>query len=310
VTGRIRRRRVVAAMLGAFLPAAGIAVTAAVSGGSLPDTVPIHWSGLGEPDAFASTWTLLRWTLGTAVMAGAVASGAVAVIRRRTSAAGLVALAAGLGGVACAVWLTSVATTLPASDPYTARLGWHVLWIPAAIAWAAMFSWLVGRIDNHDVPTSAAPDRSSGSRTAWVTVLRSELFVSVCLIAAGVIAVIALTTEPTIWPLVCVPLAAMLLFSNVRVIVDRRGLRLLAGPFSTPLKSVPLADIVTAEAVHIDPLKWGGWGYRVIPGRSALVLRTGPGLVLRLRDGRRFAVTVDDPDTPAIVLTNLRRSIH
>ena len=65
-----------------------------------------------------------------------------------------------------------------------------------------------------------------------------------------------------------------------------------------------VAATATAEPIH--PAAWGGWGYHVLPGRSALVLRAGPGLVLTLRDGRRFAVTVDDPQTPAAPLTALR----
>ena len=43
-------------------------------------------------------------------------------------------------------------------------------------------------------------------------------------------------------------------------------------------------------------MEWGGWGYRWIPWAkaSAAVIRRGPGIALVLRDGRRFAVTVDD----------------
>jgi hypothetical protein len=43
-----------------------------------------------------------------------------------------------------------------------------------------------------------------------------------------------------------------------------------------------------------------------MPGRSALVLRSGPAVVLTLSDGRRFAVTVDDPQTPAALLDAFR----
>ena len=46
----------------------------------------------------------------------------------------------------------------------------------------------------------------------------------------------------------------------------------------------------------VEPTEWGGWGYRWIPWAraSAAVVRRGPGIALVLRDGRRFAVTVDD----------------
>jgi hypothetical protein len=44
----------------------------------------------------------------------------------------------------------------------------------------------------------------------------------------------------------------------------------------------------------------------VLPGRSAVVLHSGPAIVLELADGRRFAVTVDDPETPVALLDALR----
>ena len=51
----------------------------------------------------------------------------------------------------------------------------------------------------------------------------------------------------------------------------------------------------------VDPMKWGGWGYRWIPWAkaSAAVIRKGPGIELLLKDGRRFAVTVEDAVTGA-----------
>ena len=50
------------------------------------------------------------------------------------------------------------------------------------------------------------------------------------------------------------------------------------------------------SAIQVEPTEWGGWGYRWIPWAkaSAAVVRRGPGIALVLRDGRRFAVTVED----------------
>ena len=307
MTRHARPYRTAAVLAGALVPAAVIAVTAAVYAARLPGALPVHWSGIGLPDRFAATLSVLWWTLGAAIFAAA--AGIRAHLPGRSTGAGLVALAAGLGGVAGAVWLTAIVTTLAASGPADARLGWNILWISAGIAWAVAFGRTAGRDDR--AAAIAAPP--TGPRLAWVTVLRPHLFVTVPLVAAGTIVALAVTTEPSIWPAIALPLAALLLFSDLRVIVDRRGLRILAGPaegpLSVPVKRIPLTDILAASAEHIEPLKWGGWGYRVIPGRSALVLRAGPGLVLELRNGSRFAVTVDDPETPAGVLTELSRSV-
>ena len=144
-----------------------------------------------------------------------------------------------------------------------------------------------------------------GERAVFATTLRSSLILGVTAAAAVLVAVLAATVAPPLWPLMAVPVLSGLLLGEVRVTADRRGVRLTAGLFGVPVRRIPLADITAARAGHIDPVAWGGWGYRVMPGRSALVLRAGPGLVLELRDGRRFAVTMDDPQTAAALLTAL-----
>lgn len=101
---------------------------------------------------------------------------------------------------------------------------------------------------------------------------------------------------------------AMTWISSVRVTASEHGVRIAFGPFGVPSKHLPLERIVDAEAAEIDPLRWGGWGYRWAgPGRSAVVVRRGAGLVLDLRDGGRFAVTVDEPAPAAGLINDLRR---
>ena len=101
---------------------------------------------------------------------------------------------------------------------------------------------------------------------------------------------------------------AALALSQVTVRVDETGLRLGFGPGVRV--RVPLADIRQASAEEIRPLAWGGWGYRVLPGKRALVLRGGPGLVLDLRNGNRFAVTLDEPETSAALVNGLLDRRH
>lgn len=97
-------------------------------------------------------------------------------------------------------------------------------------------------------------------------------------------------------------------FASIRCTADVRGLRVcLLG--RVPIKRIRLDQMASVSAESIDPMQWGGWGYRVMPGRSALVLRSGPGLVVQMTDGRRFAVTLPDPDTPAALLNALRARV-
>jgi len=70
-------------------------------------------------------------------------------------------------------------------------------------------------------------------------------------------------------------------------------------------KSIGLSRIRTVRSEPVNPGSWGGWGYRVMPGRSAVVLRAGEGVVLTLTNGKEFAVTVDDSATLASVLGSL-----
>ncbi|MEK8144810.1 hypothetical protein NKH18_34340 [Streptomyces sp. M10(2022)] len=51
--------------------------------------------------------------------------------------------------------------------------------------------------------------------------------------------------------------------------------------------------------------EYGGWGYRVRPERSGVIVRSGEAIVARLSNGRDFAVTVDDSATGAALLNTL-----
>jgi hypothetical protein len=84
--------------------------------------------------------------------------------------------------------------------------------------------------------------------------------------------------------------------SSLSVDVTDEHVRVRFVPLGLPRRVIRFADIASVEAIMVDPMKWGGWGYRWIPWAhaSAAVIRKGPGLEILLKDGRRFAVTVDD----------------
>jgi hypothetical protein len=86
------------------------------------------------------------------------------------------------------------------------------------------------------------------------------------------------------------------LTSSLEVRLSDQAFTVAFGPFAWPRRVVALADVTDASAIVVEPLEWGGWGYRWIPwaNASAAVIRRGPGIALVLGDGRRFAVTVDD----------------
>ncbi|OEV12243.1 hypothetical protein [Streptomyces nanshensis] len=86
-----------------------------------------------------------------------------------------------------------------------------------------------------------------------------------------------------------------LAFVHVRVTIDSTALDVRCGHAGVPRRRIPLGEVRSAEVVRdVTPRHWGGWGYRWRPGRgTALVVRRGEGVLLRLADGQRFTVTVD-----------------
>ncbi|MFF9508736.1 DUF1648 domain-containing protein [Streptomyces sp. NPDC014724] len=94
-------------------------------------------------------------------------------------------------------------------------------------------------------------------------------------------------------------------FARPYVVVDRRGIT-VSGMLPWPRLKVPLDRIETVTSRHINPLtEYGGWGYRIRPGRTGVMIRSGEGIVATLAGGRDFAVTVDDSATAAALLNTL-----
>ncbi|WP_329613954.1 DUF1648 domain-containing protein [Streptomyces brevispora] len=102
-------------------------------------------------------------------------------------------------------------------------------------------------------------------------------------------------------------------FARPCVTVDRRGIT-VSGVLPWPRIRVPLDRIEAASSRRINVLaEYGGWGYRIRPGRTGVMIRSGEGIVARLSGGRDFAVTVDDSATAAALLNTLvdqRRTEH
>ncbi|MCX5414481.1 hypothetical protein [Streptomyces sp. NBC_00059] len=89
-----------------------------------------------------------------------------------------------------------------------------------------------------------------------------------------------------------------LAFVHVAVKVDGDALEVRCGHAGLPRRRILLTHVVGADFVpKVTPRQWGGWGYRWRPEQgTAVVVRRGEALVLRLGDGRTFTVTVDNAE--------------
>ncbi|TDC23973.1 DUF1648 domain-containing protein [Streptomyces sp. 8K308] len=277
----------------------------------LPDRLATHFGGGGEADGFMDRAVAL-WG-GTGILLGlALLFTLLALAPDRGDGAGRrLTLAIGAGTAATIgyplIW--TVLANTDAAAPADVRLPlWHVpLLFAAGVAVGALAWWLVGAGQGR-APEPAAPALSlaEGESAAWSRAISSRW----ALLAAalvGVSGVVAGVFGP--WSL---GLPALLLglgcaaFASLRVTVDRRGLVVVSTLLPRPRLGVSLGRIADARSVQVSALgDFGGWGYRMRPGRRGLVLRSGEALAVRTKAGREYVVTVDDSATAAALLNGL-----
>ncbi|GGS36195.1 hypothetical protein [Streptomyces violaceus] len=76
-------------------------------------------------------------------------------------------------------------------------------------------------------------------------------------------------------------------FARPYVTVGRQGLTVTPGRLPCPRIRVPLEAMTGASHRESDALgDFGGWGYRIRPGASGVILRSGSTLFVRRAGGR------------------------
>lgn len=307
-------RRPAPLVVAAYLLATAAFLTAFLSRRDrLPDPMATHFSGAGHADGYTALGSFPYVALALLLVPAAVFAGlAYGIGQGRTRA--LVALGYGLAGLLgyllCALVLDNARAGRTGE---AARLPLWQLGVALAVAAAAgALGWLLA---GRDVPSARKPDagpaaprlelrdgeaatwtRSIGSRPLRLTGLALALPGAALGLLAGWDAGVGLLIGGLV----------TFAFSSARVTVDRHGLSAHLPWLPRPRLRVPLARIESATSRRIDALAdLGGWGYRVVPGRSGLVLRSGEAIVARLTTGSEFVVTVDDAATAAALLDAL-----
>ncbi|ANZ15726.1 Protein of unknown function (DUF1648) [Streptomyces noursei ATCC 11455] len=276
--------------------------------GRLPERLATHFAVDGRPDGYSSPQDfLVDCLVGLLVLGvglGLSVQRALPARAGRWTVATAYFTAVCLGGASVTILLGNAR----GGDPVELRLpAWQVAVMLGAGLVAGALGWLLaGAEPEAPRPQGGAVrrlDLPAGTRAGWSRTVSSP---PMALLAAAMMCAGVLLGVFAGWVGGAVMLLGGLTVAvhcSVRVTVDRRGLSLTPTLLPVPLHRIPLAKVAEATSRRIGALaEYGGWGYRIQPGRSGLLLRSGEGMVLRLTSGREFVVTVDDSATAAALL--------
>lgn len=132
------------------------------------------------------------------------------------------------------------------------------------------------------------PDLDRDSLSLWVHA-RSSVFVMLGIATLLPAALLAIAVPWLAALLLALALfAAAFLFARIRV--DRGGLRVFAAGF-VRVMDVPAAAIDAATPKDVKAADYGGWGYRSHGSTTALLVSSGPAVVVDSSDGRKLTVS-------------------
>ena len=166
--------------------------------------------------------------------------------------------------------------------------------------------------------TSAHPDIWTGratNRVQWLPALAGAACLALGIELAvdsawtGGVAALAMSVVGCIAAGLLV-LFGTLAFVHVAVKVDKDSLEVRCGHMGLPRRRIPLSHVVGADfAPRVTPRQWGGWGYRWRPEKgTAVIVRRGEGVVLRLGDGHTFTITVDNAEAAVKIIRDRLRA--
>lgn len=287
------------------------------------EELPTHWSStLPDDYTSASGFFVVALTISglCAVLAALVAllSRAIPSTWSRWIVTGLAAVGA---GAASAYALTAIATA-QAGDPSTVGWTWPMLAIAVGLLWGLLTYLVHGRL----IPTrqqviDRVPERDrvvpvrDDAPVQWETVVGSSLLVGLAIFVwvVFVVVVVLMLADGAGWPAWLMGVLGLfggafaLAWSKVVVRVDAAGLTIRSALLPWRLLQIPADQVVGVQLADLDPMQWGGVGLRMLPDRTALVVKGGPGIVVHRANGRRFAVEITEgPEVAAAGAEALR----
>jgi hypothetical protein len=271
----------------------------------LPDRVAIHWSPSGVADGSARLWMIP--VVAIAILLLGFALTPVFSVGREPSMEAF-ALVGMSGGLATALVVVTASANHGIADwsqaPETGFLAIAVLFGLPTIGLVAGI--LLGR---HWYPIKTIPRRIAidgvidvkpGERVSWVGRARVR-GVPIVTFAVAVILLFAIPELP-LWVFVLVA-GVGVVFSQVEAHVTNDGMRVRLG--GIPVRRFPLEEISSAAMIEVDPVGFGGKGWKVLPDKTALILRAGEAMAITFLEGQQFVITVDDAPTGSALLNGL-----
>ncbi len=264
-----------------------------------PDPLAVHWSLGGAPNGS------MPIAIYSAAMIGGLAAAFVALIAgsfRSLPSAPLTSLVAFIMGLLAAINAQIVVFNLDAAS-WEDAAPMTPVWLIGVVAAGLVSAWigwlLAGGTEGipRDVPIEAV----TVSRDTW-----SGRASNIGLLVVAVLPVLLIVTvSPIVAPLLVCISVAVVVFSSVTVDVDSDGVTISLGPFAWPARHVAHRDITGAAAFEIQPMAYGGWGYRLSSGARAYVIRRGEAIRIGIAAGPDVLVTVDGAAEGAAVIDSL-----
>lgn len=280
--------------------AAAFAVCAFLIRSDLPEPLAVRWDDAGAVDfapfgAVVGVGAAMIVLIGWAVLVQAVPLSRPAVMRRIMMGAGL-SVSLFVTTVLAAVLVGEIGL----QDARDSRVDVSVLALGSGAALGLGF--VMGFVFKADQRWSADDDQAMrealererdpglarDSLGLWVHA-RSSVFVMLgiaTLLPASLLAIAVPWLAAVLAGLAL--LTAAFLFARIRV--DRSGLRVYAAGF-VQVMDVPAAAIDAATPREVKAADYGGWGYRSHGTRTALLVSSGPAVVVDSSDGRKLTVS-------------------
>lgn len=266
-----------------------------------PDPLAVHWGISGEPDGSLPLWGY------AVVMIGGLLLSWIALITGSRSApnAPLASSVYFIIGLLVSINLQILFFNLDATTHEDARdldvLTFTGVLIVALLAGG--LGWFLGG-GRRGVPEDVPLEMPATTASAW-SGTASNLWLA--LIAVIPVA-LALVVTPTLAGLMVAIAIFIVIFAFVRVDANENGVAISLGPIGRPRRKIAIDRLTGAGAFEVRPMAYGGWGWRIRPGRRAYIIRGGPAIRIERANGVAVIVTVDDAAQGAAVIESLARA--